>query len=398
MGTNPVQVQPSQSVRSPELAQRLWSSIDAHFNRWFHNPDLAALRVFLCAAAAHDILSTEPIWPVVVGPPSTGKTEICIRPFVSMRPNYLPQSDITPKAFLSGTGGTQGSLLHRTGPSGVWLFKDFGTIMSKREQDLKEILGFLREMFDGELSREVGGKKVKHWQGKITVMAAATEEIERARLVMSALGERFVMVRWGRGDSMARSRKARAQIGHERQIREESQQVVKQFLEGAVTRLPAMPSEELSGRIDCLAEMTAWLRAHIIRDRTDNKSIVIDVPEWEGSTRLAKTMSSLVAFHAALFGHAEPTKDDLAPAIRIAFDSVKPNRAKFIAAIPLGTDQTQMEVARLSGIHEGSMDWTYKDLVSLGVVKRYEGAEVCFRLTDTFASILEGTGLRENDL
>ncbi len=68
---------------------------------------------------------------MVVGPPSTGKTEICIRPFENMRPNVFPQGDITPKAFLSGKGDRAGSLLHRIGKSGILLFKDFGTISSK---------------------------------------------------------------------------------------------------------------------------------------------------------------------------------------------------------------------------------------------------------------------------
>jgi len=383
-------------VRSPEAALTLWSAVESHFNQWFHNPDLGALRVFLCAAAAHDAISTEPIWPVIVGPPSTGKTEICIRPFLNLRPNYFPQSDITPKAFLSGTGGKAGSLLHRTGSSGVWLFKDFGTIMSKRDQDLKEVLGFLREVFDGELTREVGGKKITHWQGKITIMAAATEEIERARLVMSSLGERFVMVRWSRGDSMARNQKARMQIGKERQIREGSQYVIKQFLEDAVTTLPAMPPDDLTFRIDCLAEMTAWLRAHIIRDRSEGKNTVIDVPEWEGSSRLAKTMSNLIAFHAALFGRSIPTAEDLAPAVRIAFDSIRPSRSKFIAAMPIGADQSWADVVRVSGLAEGSMSWTADDLMNLGVIEKITAAEVCFRLTPSFEKLLVGTGIRQN--
>lgn len=384
------------SPRSPELADRLWSSLAAHFNQWFHCPDLGALRVFMCAVAAHDISATEPIWPVVVGPPSTGKTEICLRPFLSLRPNFFPQSDITPKAFLSGTGGKSGSLLHRTGTSGVWLFKDFGTIMSKREQDLKEVLAFLREIFDGELSREVGGKQVKHWEGKITVLAAATEEIERARLVMSALGERFVMVRWSRGDSMARSQKARNQIGHERSIRVKSQQLVREFLEGAITRLPAPPPPALAYRIDCLAEITAWLRAHVIRDRSDGKSTIIDIPEWEGAARLSKTMSNLVSFHAALFGRPEPTDEDMAPAVRVAFDSIRPNRVRFISAIPIGAYQTQVELSRLSAIPEGSLDWVSKDLLALGIVEKTIAAEVSFRLTTAFERLLQGTGIRQN--
>lgn len=381
-------------LRAADISISKWTDVCTHFNRWFYKPDLDALLTFCCAFAAHDVSSSEPIWPMIVGPPSTGKTEVVIRPFENLRADVFPQGDITPKAFLSGSGNRSGSLLHRIGKSGILLFKDFGTISSKRDLDLKEVLGFLREIYDGGLVREVGGKRIKLWEGKITILAAATEDIERVRLMTSALGERFVYVRWGREDSIEKGKMARRQIGHEKEIRAESQRVIREFLTGAITSVPKPLPEDLSNRIDYLAEMTAWLRGHVIRDRSEGKMQVIDVPMWEGSSRLNKTMSLLASFHAALFGREEAIEADMMPAHRIAFDSVRRNRIRFIDAIPLGADQTYSEVLRLSSISPGSIDWTANDLHALGIISKHDECVVSYRFTEAFEAILRGTGTR----
>ncbi len=256
-------------------------------------------------------------------------------------------------------------------------------------------MSFLREIYDGSLVREVGGKHIKMWEGKITILAAATEDIERVRLISSALGERFIYLRWGREDSMEKGRMARAQIGHEKEIRAESQRLFKDFVVGAITNVPPPLPEDLAIQIDHLAEMTAWLRGHVIRDRSAGKdNQVLDVPDWEGSGRLNKTMSLLSMFHAALFGRSIATQADLLPARRIAFDSLRRNRLRFINAIPLGTDQTWANVVRLSGIPKGSIAWTASDLEALGVIDIHDEVEISYRFTDKFSAILAGTRTR----
>src|SRR5437764_236264 len=67
-----------------------------------------------------------------------------------------------------------------------------------------ELLGALREVYDGSWSRDVGADGGRHieWQGKAAVIAGCTTAIDSAHGVMSVMGERFLLVRMPEADGI----------------------------------------------------------------------------------------------------------------------------------------------------------------------------------------------------
>ena len=182
-----------------------WCAVVKVLKTHYHEPDLAAARVLYAAVAAHR-LTGQPVWPMVVAPPATMKTEL-IRALDGL-PEVHSIDGVTSKTFISGqirdndaveAEPKYSSLLHRIGPSGVILCSDFSTILAIKSDDRKAILADLRRIYDGELKKEFGTSDiVPVWEGRITFVAGVTPSIDKHHLAIQSLGDRFVMVRWGR--------------------------------------------------------------------------------------------------------------------------------------------------------------------------------------------------------
>jgi hypothetical protein len=132
-----------------------WSQCWQHILRWYHSPDLEAIRVCSAVALSHYALKERATWIFVLGPSGTGKTDLCIKSLTGL-PKKRVLDQISSKSFSSGMGVGENSLLSRAGPAELWLFKDFSMTLSENPDELKKIIGCLRSVWDGECSREVG--------------------------------------------------------------------------------------------------------------------------------------------------------------------------------------------------------------------------------------------------
>src|SRR5262249_43288202 len=104
---------------------------------------------------------------------------------------------------LSGTPSGQrakaarGGLLREVGEFGIILLKDFGSVLSMRPDAKAEVLGALREVYDGEWTRRVGteGGLQLYWKGKVGFVFGCTPVIDSHHSVIGAMGERFLFSR-----------------------------------------------------------------------------------------------------------------------------------------------------------------------------------------------------------
>lgn len=345
----------------------LWSELSAHLHRWFYKPDMEALEIVLSAVAAHYVKQADPIWLFVIGPASTGKTAITITPLYGIK-NAHAISDLSPKAFLSGRKPKHNSLLHRVGSSGLLLFKDFTTVISKRENDRMEVASHLREIYDGKFDKHGGTGAVPPWEGKITVIAACTPAIERAWGVMNELGERFIHIRWPRRSGPELIDAARRQIGHEKEIEAESQRLVKALMERAPRTNPADLTQKAAEQLEPLAELLARLRCRVIRDSHSSGRKIIDIPEPEAPTRIYKSLDLLVRFHAQLFHEGLVTKDSIRIARRIVIDTIPKARMALLLCIPPGSYESRNALAAMTKMPYSTVAWNLDELEALGIL------------------------------
>lgn len=384
--------EPATVVRIPSKHALAWRQLSSHLSKWFYKPDLEALRIIYSAVASHYLLSTEPIWPIVIAPPSSGKTSIAVAPLLALENAHLI-GDITPRTLLSGKQSKNASLLHRIG-SGFMIMKDFGTFLQKRDNDRNEVMSQLREVYDGEFGRQGGDGKVQAWKGKITVIAAATQEIDRAYAFKHDLGERFTNVRFLSTYNREAGQFACRQIDNEREVKDETRRLVRAFFDSRPTVLPPQLTDLQREHIIDLAIFVSRLRGTVVRDNNGKRDI-IEIGTPEGISRIHKTFSTLARFHAQLFGanDAEVGEADMQVLSRVAIDAVRASRWNFIRSIPLDGDINTGDLQSVSGIPPSSIRWIGDELVALGLIEEFSEAQSGYGLTTVLRSVLRGAKL-----
>ena len=143
-------------------------------------PDHGAINVALAGVVAN-YATGDPVWPLLVGPPGCGKSEI-VSALVGA-PDVWPLSSLTPQTLLSGfeRKDKPASLLLQIGEFGIIVCKDFGSVLSMNRDARAALLAGLREVYDGSWTRHVGtdGGRTLHWAGKVGLIAGCTPAIDQ---------------------------------------------------------------------------------------------------------------------------------------------------------------------------------------------------------------------------
>jgi hypothetical protein len=344
------------------------------FGRWLHLPDPLPLYAVLGAVAANR-LEGDPVWLVLVGPPSGGKSELLQA--VGDLPDVHPTATLTEAALLSGTPkrdrgkAAKGGLLREIGEFGILLCKDFGSVLGMNRDARAAVLAALREVYDGSWTRHLGtdGGRTESWSGKVGLLAGCTPTIDRHHAVMGAMGERFVLVRLPEADAEEQARRALDHAGREREMRGELRGVVCALFEGSLGE-PRPPSLRDRERLVALATFVVRCRSAVERDSYSRE--VELVPEAEAPTRLVVVLERLLA---GLDAVGVDRRAAWRVVTRAALDSIPALRRAVIEALHvLGEGDTRV-VADAVRYPTTTARRALEDLNAHGVVCRFPQGE-----------------------
>ena len=312
--------QQTQTAHLPEP----WANVVRVMRTHFHEPDVQGARAVYAAVAAHR-LKGQPVRPMIVAPPGSLKTEV-LDALLGFPHVYFIDS-VTPNTFISGQiregrrGDRASSLLERVGNSATLIYADFGTVLAMPNDKKSAILADMRRIFDGRLRKEFGTSDGVHqWEGRITFVVAATEEVDRHYSIFQSLGERFVMIRWHRPNGPDAAIRAMEQdlVVAKAEMRD----AVHALFNGLHDEEASVTDDDLH-RLAALAEFTVRARTHVARDRWKG---IIYAPEPEGPTRLAQQLCQLAKGSALLVGRRTVEAEDMDLVCRVAFDCIPATR------------------------------------------------------------------------
>lgn len=243
-------------------------------------------------------LPSDPVWLNLIAPSSGGKTEI-LNSFLKV-PDTYHLSDLTSNTFLSGykSKDKTPSLLHQLGSGKTLIFKDFTSLLDGNWDELKAIMGQLRQIFDGYAVKRLGTGDEITWRGKLGFIAASTPIIEQKLSIVGAMGERFLNYYMKQPHRAALREKMKENVGKEWIMREELQNAIAGFLKGLKVPevMPRLPVE-VENIIDSLTDFVAISRAVVIRSADSKKEIDwIAPPEMSG-----RVFKQLYTFSLSLF-------------------------------------------------------------------------------------------------
>jgi hypothetical protein len=347
------------------------------FRRWLHLTDIAPL-LALTAALVANRAEGDPVWLLLVGAPSTGKTEMLSAS--AGLPWIHPAARVTEASLLSGTSAKErarsatGGLLRQVGDFGVLLCKDFTSVLAQNKDASAEALAALREVYDGSWDRPVGtdGGKVLHWSGKCGLVGGVTPALDRYQSILSALGDRFLLLRLADPDQQESGKMALTHRGHEKTMRAE----LAAALSGLVAAAdPARINDPLTDadeqRLIDLASFTARGRTAVMRDGYTRELLYL--PQAEGPGRLVTAYARMLGALRAI-GCDDPAAWDVL--YRIAVSCMTAARAAFARElVGRGAFARTAELcfaARMSTKHGREH---LEDLALLGLAERTKTSE-----------------------
>lgn len=343
---------------------------DAHavFRKWLGvDYDLDALDAVL-AAAAVERLDGDPLWLLVISGSGNAKTETVQA--LSGAGAIITSTIASPGALLSATARKEraqdatGGLLRRIGPRGLLVIKDVTSILSMSGDIRGEVLGALREVYDGRWSRNVGtdGGRTLEWAGRIAVVGAVTTAWDKAHAVVAAMGDRFVLVRVdSRHGRQAAGRQAIGNTGSEPLMRQELADAASGVIAGMSTVAVALTETETS-RLLAAADLVTLARTGV---EYDYRGDVVDAHAPEMPTRFAKQLAQVVRGSVAIGMTRERA---MKLAIRCARDSMPPLRLAIIDALAVNPNATTADVRRRLELPRATVDRQLQALHMLGVL------------------------------
>jgi IclR helix-turn-helix domain len=345
--------------------------VEKCFAKSYQLTDFEPLHVVLAVVAANQ-LEGDPVWLLLVAPPSSLKSEI-IRALIKL-PAVYPLSSLTAQTLASGYEGQNGrepSLLLklREQRKRVLTLKDFTTVLTMHRDKRAEILSQLREVYDGQYRKEFGTGKVVDWNGKLGLIAGVTPVIDTQYTVTQLLGERFLLYRLVPDDPVSVAQRAIQQQGTESAFRNEIPEVVARFFQGLTFVQVDIP-EPIESRLAALAAFTARARSGVM---WSPQGEIEYIPAPEGPGRIAKQLATLAKGLAIVRETTIVTAADYLTLFRVAEDTAPAQRRTFIdCLVKLDADgpQETKVIADATGYPSSTTRRYLRDLAAMGLVDR----------------------------
>jgi len=269
------------------------SEVKKTIKSWLYLEDDTVIDVILGTQVANQ-LKTDPNWMLIIGPPSHAKTELLRS--LDGHPKACFLSNLTPSTLVSGLrskkDGEDPSLLLKLNGKTLVL-KDFTSILSMRSEAQQEILGQLREVYDGQYSKAFGTGKKIDWEGHVGLLGAVTPVYDKHYSVIGTLGDRFLLYRTGNTNGRKTGMQAQKIVGHEDQMRGEIRDSVHKFLDqfNDLSGMQFKKNEDINSLIVDLASFVALGRLPVERDYRNQTVLYQPLPE--GTPRLVKQLMQL---------------------------------------------------------------------------------------------------------
>jgi hypothetical protein len=332
------------------------------------DPD--ALDIVLGVAATHRWGGANPVWLLVIGPPSGTKTEYI--ELLDCLPEVHQLSDVTAKTYISclsekdSERGKNPSLLFRY-PNNIFTFKDLTTILAGDQTKRDAVFGRMTEVADGHVTNNCGNAKDEGWTGYITQIMGVTKKIYKQYEFFSGLGPRFLALVpvQPTDDDLAHFVAHHTQENYLLQ-KPKMVHMVGEFMKALPQALPAVPDSIL----DKIAHLSALLtRMRFSVERGKDGEITTLNDDHEMPARAVLQLKKLTQGIALIHGKTDVGEEEFAMVKRVAFDTIPPPRRHILLSLYAQAEQTVSRIAEGSKFFPGYIDTTLQELRALGALE-----------------------------
>ncbi len=348
--------------------------------------------VVIIASAIATKIPGDPLWVLIVGGSSSGKSELINT--LNKVSFVFPVSSMTENTFLSNmrlSDGKEASLLHEIGSAGMITMKDYTSILTMRPEKREVIISQMREIYDGRITKRSGNGKSEDWAGKINWIGGVTDAVYLAEAESAGMGRRnisYIMPEPDRKKTVARAAKNNADIEEKRQrIQDAFAEYIGDHMAHLPTELPEIP-EDFNEELLEMADFITHVRTPTSRDY---RGQLVLVPSLEMPMRVYQMFYTLTRI--LIYIHKGKNMDAIRSIIvKIAFDSI-PKQTRLVLYLMAEHSKITSKGAaqKLRYPTETVRTWL-ENLNVLGICQRIVsttvGADI-WKLEDQFQKIIE---------
>jgi hypothetical protein len=349
-----------------------FEQIKKEYKKVFYLEDDGVLDVAF-ATVLSTYINGDPIWTMIVGASSGGKSEI-VNLFSKLEWVW-PISDITENTLLSGSYAENASLLEQIGPVGCIVMKDFTSVLSMRHEKKSAIIAQFREMYDGDLEKKTGSGNNPSWHGKMTFLAGVTDAIYTEDQNSGVMGQRAIHYVLPNQDRIATTRAARKnrRAGNIKQLRTDLQEMTAEYIESKNCQLPpSIPEvdDALSDEIIHLSEMATRARTGITRNYRSEIQMVTSI---EMPMRVSEQIHAIAGMFKIMNEGEDLSVGQKKIIYKICIDCIPKNRRETLMKLVEYYSVGTQALARSQGWDTETARIALQDLDVLGMVNRKAG-------------------------
>ncbi len=343
--------------------------------------DMNIIDVALASIVATRMKLGDPVWLVIIGPSSGGKSQI-LRPLALTDPKFLHRvDDLTENTFLSGmklSAGKDASLLNRIGKQGMIVVSDLTVLFSKAKEARATILSQFRMIYDGEMVKSTGtSDKPISWEGYLGIIAGSTPSIYGHFEEVADMGERFIYYRMKDYDAEKATRLSMSRGMYGRELDKKLAELYAKYIQHTVMEAPKeiVLNETIKDRVLSIAVFAERVRttAHVdFRERTIDR-----IPTPAMPMRVALQLTS-IAKGLFVMRNGDLSENDMRIIDWCGYSLANEEKRaclKVLAKIPFGVGMTTHDIADVIGLSTPITNHILQNLTSVGVVRRQGGAD-----------------------
>lgn len=373
MDLNKIREEEKERARKNSIESISFDELEKRLNKYILIKDKGIIRLLASLPIAHKF-NAKPIWMALIAPSGGGKTELLNG--LTELDDFYEISMLTPNTLLSGMPGKNDASLLPKIDNRIMLIKDFTGILGMNKDARNDIMGQLRDVWDGSYKKVFGNGKTRDWHGKVGMLLATTQAMDMQQQATTHFGERFLNYRIVMPERKEVAFRSIENNNYYEEMQRENKDAWIAYHKGIdwsnIEKIGKLPDDVIEEIVN-LSDFCTQARSSVIRDFGPAKQVVY-VPDPEMPGRMSGQLST-IAKALMVVRNGTYEEEDMNIIYKIAIDCIPSTNWMVIRQLAKKDQQATTDIATATGYPTAPIKLFLENLALQKIVHRIKGPQ-----------------------